>query len=72
MLRESDGVVLRDERSLRLRILAWLYPNRGWTGDSRYPGAAGGVKPAAKLATGIAADASKSSTPRREAVTSAV
>ena len=37
MLRELDRVVLRHEHSLGSRIMLWLYPNRGWKGDS--PGA---------------------------------
>jgi hypothetical protein len=32
MLHELDSVVLRDEPSLRSRILSWFYPNRGWNG----------------------------------------
>jgi hypothetical protein len=39
MLRELDSVVLRDEPSLRSRILSWFYPNRGWNGAPHYAGA---------------------------------
>ena len=64
MLRELDSVVLRHDRSLGGRILLWLYPNRGWKSDS--DGA--GTEPAA----GLGADATPSSSPRREETTYAV
>jgi hypothetical protein len=68
MLRELDSVVLRDEHSMRSRILLWFYPNRGWKSDSHGAGDAAGAKPA----TGFGAYAAPSSSPRREETTHAV
>ena len=64
MLRELDRVVLREERSLRSRILLWLYPNRGWIGAS----SAAGALPATRAIP----RAAQSSSPRREEATHAV
>ena len=68
MLRELDSVVLRDEHSLRSRILLWFYPNRGWKSDSQGAGYAAGAKPA----TGIGVYAAPPSSPRREKTTHAL
>jgi hypothetical protein len=68
MLRELDGVVSRDERSLGSRILLWLYPNRGWIGGARVAGAGAYAEPA----TEIARPAVQSSSPLRKKAAHAV
>ena len=65
MLREVESVVLRDEDSLRSRILSWFYPNRGWKGSSYDPAGA-------KSATRARAAAVHPGSSRREETSHAV